>query len=236
MKRKKQEMALPYASFVLVLKNSYVNKRRKQRPDYPKLIIVVGSREKLKLARTLKPAEQLEALGLNKLKGFRRIAEEEGLEWHGTKAEAYRRAYERLVLFEEQRRKAAIHGERNAMNYRVYCFALQAEVWKLSKFRKANPHLAEPDAADPAFYVGQTAKGAEERYREHRDPAHPRHTQWGLKYFLTPFTAAFQTDLLNEFARDTGQQTSGLTLGQSIILEEDLSGWLRAKGYGAYSA
>ena len=156
-----------------------------------------------------------------------------------SKADAYAAAYDAKECLGKNGFTVSLYGEYgNTPVYRVYLFRMKNEVWHRRKFKKANSLLIESGidtAKTPAYYVGQTKKEINERYNEHIGVVEVRKSAWG-EYFYKPFEEAYTEELLTEFSRETLQETEGLHYGESIIIERDLTLWLREKGFGAYSA
>ena len=105
------------------------------------------------------------------------------------------------------------------MAYYVYVIELDPEVQKSGRFRKANPGM---NRALPCFYVGQTAKSPEARFRQHRKGGR----------------------LSNSFVRRYGRRLlPGLyrkynpvpTRKDALDLEKYLSGKLRADSHGVWT-
>lgn len=172
-------------------------------------------------------------------KKYRRIGWNEQRHEANTKADAYRMAYQWQMELATQKRPSEVHGDGASHNHIVYAFQMTLEVWQDKKFCDENPHIPEADRLNTvAFYVGQTSKFLEDRYAAHlSDPK--TSSRWGKNFFKTPFSDAYNElneQLIKEYFED--QALSGeenLTYGMSLIHEEQLTEFLRRKGYGAYS-
>jgi len=105
------------------------------------------------------------------------------------------------------------------MAFHVYVIELDPEVQKSGKFRKANSRM---NRTLPCFYVGQTAKNPEARFRQHIKGGR----------------------LSNSFARRYGRRLRPElyrkynpipTRKDALELEKYLSGKLRAAGHGVWT-
>jgi hypothetical protein len=241
MKKRKEEIsAKNYAVFVVSIKDKLKKRKRKNDLDFPNLHILVTKKEKLDeaLEATTK-TKQKEILNLKKR--FKGIVESEGISYYPTKVEAYKAAYNRLNSLLKEKRKARIHRDSPTDNYSVYCIRLNPEAWEDKTFRDANLDLVSNDLnKEPAtirgYYVGQTGKVIMERYQQHMSQDLKTSTKWGKKYFMEPFTEAFDSKIIKDFEKETGKATTGLPYGKSIIVEQELTDWIRKKGMGAYCA
>jgi hypothetical protein len=232
-----------YAMFVVSLKSKFWKSRRKEISDYPNLHILVEKYDERlqKAIKTSSRKQQVKILGLKKR--FRGIVQSDGICLFENKVDAYKAAYEKLGSMRIDKRKVRMYRDSDTKKYNVYCIRLTSNVWQdEKKFRKNNEHIDAMNfkihAFVDAYYVGQTAQEIIERYKQHisLDPKESNSTNWGKKYFLKEFDEAFDHKLIQDFEKETGKSTADLPYGMSIIIEHELTDWIRKKGMGAYCA
>ena len=105
------------------------------------------------------------------------------------------------------------------MAFYVYVIKLDPEVQKSGRFRKANPGM---DRAFPCFYVGQTTKSPEARFRQHLKGGR----------LSNSFVRRYGRRLLPELYRKYNPIP---TRKDALDLEKYLSGKLRAAGHGVWT-
>tara|TARA_B110000211_G_scaffold144260_1_gene164626 strand:- start:1403 stop:2068 length:666 start_codon:yes stop_codon:yes gene_type:complete len=221
---------MKYSVVLASKKKRYVAKKRITNPRFPNLVIRIEKKEIIDSVWSLSGKEQTQKL--LKKKFYKRITKEIRREFK-TKVEAYIYAYELKDQLTSENRLSCIHKDGDS-KYQVYCFNLVNDVWKYNKFKKLNEHVL--DKTQGAFYVGQTSNEKEIRYKQHINPNDVLSSTWGKNYFVQPYKKAIETQLIIKFENDTGNPTSSLLYGKSIIIEFLLTEWLKSKKYGAYSA
>jgi hypothetical protein len=236
----KHELKGSYAVFTMSIKKRFVTKQREKDPDTPNLIIFIWEAEKFDEVIELPKNQHARSLGLKSPRKYKGVVRSEGVEYFETKVEACIRAKDKEAFMRESGRKVAIHGDAGNPVNCVYVIRLLPGVWLESKFLKQNEWAQEMDEDErmeiPAFYVGQTSKTPDERFKEHVDPDSPRKTSWGCNFFIEPFSKAYQADLLKQFEQETQKATDELSSIEAVIREYELAEWLRANNFGAYSA
>jgi len=230
-----------YAVFSMSLANTYVKKKRQQDVNFPNLRILVRSNVQYQKAQNKHGALQLKELKLKRPKHYKRILKSEPPSFFDDLGEAYKAAYKKLGSLLKGGRKAKVLGDSVNSNCSVYCIKLKSTVWMDKQFSKVNSGIVNNKTkklAIPidAYYVGQTSKAIEERYNEHMDSQQQNSTKWGNKYFLESFDEAYDSELIQMFMKESGFSTFGLLHGKSIIVEHELTNWIRKKNLGAYCA
>lgn len=228
--------------FLISLKRRYVQRKRRNNPDFPNLHILIKKSSNLEAALACEGRVQLEALELRNPRKFKRILFEDGFRGFDSKLEAYRFAYDWQTEMRNNRRKVKVHGDSDSPKCSIYCMKLKPEVWQDTTFCNSNGHIGggEPDA----FYVGQTCAPRIHRLLQHIDPDSNKSTRWGLQYFdydeqdPKGLTGAMEQGLMlaERWSSETGKAINSLTQGRSLLAEADLATWLRSQGYGAYFA
>lgn len=225
-----------YAVLVMTLRRRYVNRRRRNNPEFANLRIVVVPRGVLAGVARLDGPELAAALGLKHAAHYLRVMREEGLFLFDKRADAQAKALELRNAFRKAHRKARIHGDGEA-NHRVYCVLMLPSVWADAGFKRANPQ-----GEGAAFYVGQTCHAALHRLLQHVNPSHRLHSKWGVHYFPGTTRDALALGLeagmaaARRWSLETGRPLEGLTRFEALQAEADLTAYLRSLGFGAYSA
>lgn len=111
-------------------------------------------------------------------------------------------------------------------HYKVYAFALKAEINTSASYINANPNW---DQIKPAFYVGQTSKSRLERFEQHTTGI--KANVFVRNFGVRPFELANKTE---ELAEMCGVPVEGLRHYQAQYYEFKLTRLLKEKGYGAY--
>lgn len=228
--------------FLTSLKRRYVQRRRRNNPDFPNLHILVKKSSELKAALACEGRARLEALGLKYPSKFKRILSEDGFHGFESKVEAYRFAYDWQNAMRNERRKVKVHGDSDSPTCSIYCMKLKPEVWHDTTFRNSNNHIEDGEPA--AFYVGQTCAPRINRLLQHIDPDSGKSSRWGRQYFdydeqdPKGLTEAMEENsmLAEKWSSETGRPIDGLTQGKSLLAEADFAAWLQSQGFGAYFA
>lgn len=237
-----EPLELKYCVFMVSLKKSHVENKRRRYPNFENLRILVKQSKELQAALNCSGREQFNVLGLKYPNRFKRLRLDEGLYGFDSTAEAYRHAYGWRDSLLEKKRKVKVHGDSGSSNCSVYCMKLKQEVWQNAKFVRHNPGLAEH--APIAFYVGQTCAPILQRLQQHVNPESDKSSNWGRDYFdydsdqPNGLEAAMELSLawVQKWNEATIRPISGLTTGESLVAEADLAVWLQSQGYGAYFA
>ena len=103
-----------------------------------------------------------------------------------------------------------------APNFSVYVIALDSDVLRHPKFRKANPNYV---AGKPCLYVGMTGKTPDERFQQHKSG-----------YRASKYVKRDGRHL----RRRLYERHNPLTHDEAISLEVTLAENLRAKGYAVW--
>ena len=147
------------------------------------------------------------------------------------------RSYEAYCYVREKLKAEASLGREisftNPEGNSVYVMQMHPLVKENETFIEANGQRLVDQAAD-CCYVGLTSDPVFERYLEHTDPEDRKNTDWGLDFFVRPFTEAYRVDLLEKFRVHTGLKTEGLSNMEAHIREGELAFWLRKQGIAAY--
>ncbi len=114
-----------------------------------------------------------------------------------------------------------------AKTNRVYAFLLNDGIKENQRFLQHNPNI---DLNKPAFYIGQTSKNRDVRYREHKQGV--RSNIFAQNYGLEPYEAADKT---YELAEQFKVPVDNLRHYQALYYELKLTTLLQENGYGAYS-
>ncbi len=114
-----------------------------------------------------------------------------------------------------------------AKKNRVYAIQLNDEIKENESFLQHNPNIV---INKPAFYIGQTSKTREERYREHKNGI--RSNRFARHFGIEPYEAADKT---YELAKLFDVPVDDLRHYQALYYELKLTTLLQENGYGAYS-
>ncbi len=172
-------------------------------------------KKNLKLPRGLKFTDVSEFL--NHTKVFKKLKNESYL--------SAGLALERFIL--DGTKKFNLLNNIPQKNNRVYVFQLNNEIKMLPGFLKHNPNI---DVNKPCFYVGQTSKDRDERYREHKEGI--RSNRFVKQFGVEPHKVADKT---YELAEQFGVLVDNLRHYQALYYEHKLTILLQEQGYGAYS-
>ena len=219
---------MKFSVVVLSIKRGITEKKRQRNPEYPNLRILVEEKHLLEKVWSLPKREQILKLKLKRK--YRGIVKSEGIQHCDSKIDAYYYAIKLRDQLVENNRKVKVYKD-SASNNNVYVFEMNDKVWSYNKFKKLN----KKNKFQKCFYVGQTSKNLLERFSQHISDHHENKTTWG-KYFLRPFEISYRNDLLKKFTEETGCSCNNLLYSQSILIEYEMTIWLRKNGYGAYSA
>jgi len=154
---------------------------------------------------------------LNSLKPFKKLKDES----HITAGVAM----ERFIL--DGTKQYNLLNAIPAKNNRVYAIQLNDEIKENQSFLQHNPNI---DMNKPAFYIGQTSKNRDVRYREHKDGV--RSNRFAKNFGIEPYETADKT---YELAEQFNVLVDDLRHYQALYYELKLTLRLQENGYGAYS-
>lgn len=176
-----EPLELKYCVFMVSLKKSHDENKRRHNPNFENLRILVKQSNDLQAAMNCSGREQFNVLGLKYPNRFKRFRLDECLYGFDAKAEAYRHAYAWRDALLENKRKVKVHGDSDSSNCSVYCMKLKQAVWQNAKFVRHNQGLTEH--APIAFYVGQTCAPILQRLQQHINPEADKSSNWGRDFF-----------------------------------------------------
>lgn len=223
---------------VLAERNEYGEKKMKKR-----WVIVVIDQEKWEALEDLRGQcsndeewceEATEIVMPRKHTHYSHLELTSGVRVMSSRVDAYLEAYRWLTDFDPY--SAEVHGERTKSSS-VYAMKMFSDCWDKGAFCKANSSIPEEERGQVScLYVGQTGGAIKDRYEEHIGDGELS-SKWGRDHFYEPFQEAYDDEikaLRAQYSLHSGVKLSEMTLGESLIHEQEFGEWLKSRGYAVY--